>query len=65
MAPKAKFTYEGGREIYFDGQPLVAITREGSTTPVAADELSKLIPELLNRSVKARAILRRWNKWHD
>jgi len=37
----ARFTYEGGRQIYYNGRPFISIGREGNTPPAAADEVCK------------------------
>ena len=43
-----RFTVETGREIHFDGKPFISISREGSTRPVAADEVTHIIAAALN-----------------
>lgn len=57
-----KFTYESGRHIYFDGTPVIYIARTGDDSaghnvqPYEADDLTKIIVRLLNRSRTAKAI---------
>lgn len=62
MAHKQKFTYEGGRQIYVNGEPLISIGREGDTVPYIADEFSKLIVKMLNKSRSAQMLLQ-GDKW--
>ena len=45
-----RYTYEGGRQIYLDGEPFISVGREGDTVPTDADEVARIIVGLLNRS---------------
>lgn len=49
-ARRARYTYEGGRQIYLDGEPFISVGREGETRPADADDVTRLIAELLNRA---------------
>lgn len=52
----ARFTYEGGRQIYYNGRPFISIGREGNTPPAAADEVCKVIVRALNKSNAAKRL---------
>jgi hypothetical protein len=45
-----KYTVEPGRHIHRDGEPFVSITRQGNTTPVEADTITRVIAKKLNAS---------------
>ncbi len=47
---KARFTISAGRQIDLDGEPFISIVRDGTTTPVTADNITHLICSLLNKS---------------
>lgn len=47
---KTRFTVSAGRQIELDGEPFVSIVRDGTTTPVTADDTTHLLCSLLNRS---------------
>lgn len=49
----ATYTVEPGRNIYRDGAPFVAVTREGDTRPVVADYLTHRIANFLNGKADA------------
>ena len=49
-AGKARFNVEAGRMIYLDGEPYIGVTREGHTAPVDADEVTRRIARLLNKT---------------
>lgn len=49
-ARRARYTYEGGRQIYLDGEPFISVGREGETRPADADDVAQLIADLLNRA---------------
>ncbi len=49
MAKSKKFTVEGGRQIYMDGEPFISIGRQGDTMPTDADEITHVIAAYLNR----------------
>lgn len=57
-----RFTVEPGREIYFDGRPCISIHREGEyrypegMSPYQADQMTRLIARLLNKSKIAKRI---------
>jgi hypothetical protein len=36
--------------IYLDGEPYIGVTREGHTAPVDADEVTRRIARLLNKT---------------
>jgi hypothetical protein len=52
-APRASaqghWTYEGSRQISFNGQPFITVHREATARPVEADGAANLIVELFNR----------------
>lgn len=50
----SKFTVKAGRQIYLDGEPFIGINREGTTSPTDADEMTRLLCQLLNRSRDGR-----------
>lgn len=52
---RGKFTREG-RDILFNGHPFIRIEREGSTVPFRADDATRLIVKMFNRSTKAKRI---------
>jgi hypothetical protein len=45
---EGRWTVEAGRQLYFDGQPFIGVSREGNTQPAVADGATHLIAELLN-----------------
>jgi hypothetical protein len=42
------FTVDAGRQILRNGEPFIAITREGRTKPVTADQATHAIADCLN-----------------
>lgn len=50
MARQELWTVEPGRNIHFDGQPFVHITKEQEALPVEADNLTHFIVEALNNA---------------
>ena len=44
----SRWTVAAGREILFDGQPVVSLNREGTARPVEADSMAHFLVESLN-----------------
>jgi hypothetical protein len=58
-ARKQRFTVAAGQQIYYEGKPFVAISREGGTAPVDADAVTWLIADCLNRALGTPGALER------
>jgi hypothetical protein len=46
---RQRWTVEPGRQLYFNGQPIIGLTREGGAPPVVADGAAHVIADLFNR----------------
>lgn len=57
---ESPFSLEGGRQIFFQGEPFVRLARENDQiSPAVVDDVARRIVDALNRDARAQAAVGR------